>query len=86
MKFTEEDIYRSEDNMGDCFRCKKRRILDPHHRVRRKNDKSGKYVVGLCRECHDIVHRDVETSYSEGFLISYYDTEEYGEDYKKRNT
>ena len=62
---------------GNCYRCKEFNPLDPHHRVKRKNDKEGKYVVYLCRECHDYVETHPEEAKKEGLHIPYYDTEEY---------
>ena len=51
-------------NEHDCFLCK-RPASEMHHcifgRFRKLSDKYG-LVVPLCRECHEIVHRNNDTA------------------------
>jgi hypothetical protein len=72
-----------KETMGNCYKCKEFKMLDPHHRVKRRNDKEDKYVVYLCRACHNWVEGHPSESKELGLHIPYYNTEEYKNKYGK---
>lgn len=43
---------------GRCERCRRRRPLDPHHKLARSQGGSHdpSNLVAICRDCHDALH------------------------------
>lgn len=58
---------------GRCERCETLPAIEAHHLMRRSSGKKRlerENLVGLCRPCHDFIHRNPKWAYENDWLRS----------------
>lgn len=70
-----------EDGCGNCGMCGEYKHLDQHHKLMRSHGGTDEHLIGVCRECHNWIHANPAEARKKGYLISYYETDEYKKKY-----